>query len=255
MFEREVFNRAIAEYEDSAGQSSIGILNERMLHAVIKRTVTENEEELEVRINGKNIADAKIGGTVYEIQTESLFPVKKKLDFYFNETNFDVNVVFPIPREKYLCWVDSASGEASKPNRSTKKRTLTDYADTLIYNTEYINDPRFTLTLLYISECEYRNLDGKRSKDKKRGSTRIERRPCDLLGVETLKTLDDFAKYLLPSVPCFTRKSYAKEKKLTSKRKCACALKMAETLGIAEKCGKVKNEIQYRIIPKEEWKS
>ena len=251
MFEKERFKNAIAEYEKNSDTDAIGTLNERMLHAVIKKCITDNEEELEVKIEGKNVADAKVGDTVYEIQSESLFPVKKKLDFYLNKTDLNVNIVFPVPREKYICWTDPESGEISGPNRSPKKRSLVDYTNTLIFITDYIDNPRMTLTALYISECEYRNLDGKRSRDRKRGSTRIERRPIELFGYEELKGRDAYI-FLLPSEDVFTRKSYAKEKKLTSVRKCSYAIKMMEYLGMIRRDGKNGKEILYRVTEKYE---
>ena len=247
MLEKERFKRAIEEYEEQSDPHRIGTMNERMLHAVIKSCIADSDDELEVKICGKNIADVLKENTAYEIQTESLFPVKKKLDFYFSNTDHNVNVVFPVPREKYVCWADPESGELSKKNRSPKKRTLTDYADTLIFLTDYIGDERLTLTVLYISECEYRNLDGKRSKDKKRGSTRIERVPIELLFVEEYKTKDDY-RFLLPRESRFTAKTYAKDKKLTSGRKVACAIKTMLNLGMIRICGKEGRCILYETI-------
>jgi len=253
--ERERFKKIIEEYESSETGCEIGTLNEGMLHAVIKRFIADGEGETEVRISGKNIADVIKGDTVYEIQTENLYPVKKKLDFYLSKTDYNVNVVFPIPREKYLCWSDPESGELSRMNRSPKSRSLVDYADTLIYLTEYVSDPRLTLTVLYISECEYRNLDGKRSRDKKRGSTRIERVPLDLLGIETFKGVRDYSFLLPPAISagaqgerrCFTLKEYAKVKKLTSKRRTACAVKMMTALGLIRLCGKKGRANLYEV--------
>lgn len=242
----ERFMRAISEYEKADVRDTIGVLNEKMLHSVIKDCIASSSDELEVCIGKRNYADVLIGNTAYEIQTENLFPVKKKLDFYFSNTDYNVNIVFPIAAEKYVCWIDPESGEASSPHRSPKKRSLIDHTDTLIYLTEYIGDPRLTLTVLYISECEYRNLDGKRSLDKKRGSTRIERKPLSLISCEELKVKDDY-KFLLPRDEFFTAKSYAKGKKLRSKRRIAYAIKMMLALGFISVCGKEGRAILYKV--------
>ena len=76
------FRAAIEEYNSGRARDNIGELREKMLHSVIKSTVAGDDGECEVRINGHNIADCLKDNTVYEVQTESLFPVKKKLDFY-----------------------------------------------------------------------------------------------------------------------------------------------------------------------------
>ncbi len=247
MIDKIRFDEEIKKYEKNE-ETRIGVLNEGMLHAVIKNCISHDPSECEVRIYGKNIADVLIGDTAYEIQTESLYPMKKKLDFYFSQTELNVNVVFPITEEKYLCWVDPESGEMTKPNHSSKHRTLADYADTLIYLTEYISDPRLTLTLLHISECEYRNLDGKRSKDKKRGSTRLERVPIELISCEEYRSVSDY-RSILPQKEVFTRKEYAKEKKIRSVRTLSCALKFMLALGMIVQEGKEKRELIYKVLP------
>lgn len=249
IFDSNDFSRAIAEYEDGYERDSIGILKEGMLHAVLKSCIADSPEQCEVRIDGKNIADIIKDGTVYEIQTESLFAVKKKLDFYLNSTDYDVNIVFPLPRERSLLWVDNESGETHGPNRSPKKKTVCDICDQLIFLCEYIGNPRVTLTLPVISELEVRNLDGKRSKNKKRGSTRIVRKPLSLIEIQTYSCPEDFS-VLLPSAEIFTREEYRKEKKVHKGRKTTRALSLLCALGLIERTEEKKGRSTlYRVLP------
>ena len=239
------FRAAIEEYNSGRARDNIGELREKMLHSVIKSTVAGDDGECEVRINGHNIADCLKDNTVYEIQTESLFPVRKKLEFYLKNTDYHVDIIFPIPSEKYLSWVEPESGDVHSSGKKCKRRTVADYARELNFVADYIDDPRVTLTLLYISETEYRFLDGKRSKDKKRGSTRIERVPEDLLFGEEFSQKRDFLS-LLPASDRFTRKEYMKDKKIRSVRQMYSAISILLRFGFIVEDGKRGNAICYR---------
>lgn len=241
------FRMAIDSYNENADRDSIGVLREKMLHSVIKSALSHNGGECEVRINGHNIADCLKDNTVYEVQTESLFPAKKKLEFYLENTDYNVDIVFPIPSEKYVAWVDPESGDVHSSGKKCKSRTLADYARELSYVADYVGNGRVTLTLLYISETEYRFLDGKRSRDKKRGSTRIERIPTRLICGEELCDKRDFMA-LLPTLDRFTRKEYMKDKKIRSVRQMYFAISTLLRLGFIVEDGKQGNAICYKTV-------
>ena len=243
----EAFRAAINSYNENGTGNSIGELSEKMLHSVIKTAIASDGGEREVRINGHNIADCLKDNTVYEVQTESLFPVKKKLDFYLKNTDYDVDIVFPIPSEKYVSWVDPESGDIRSSGKRCKTRTVADYARELNYIADYVDDPRVTITLLYISEIEYRFLDGKRSRDKKRGSTRIDRIPTGLICGEEFSERRDFIS-LLPPLDRFTRKEYMKDKRIRSVRQMYSAISILLRLGFIAEDGKIGNAICYRTV-------
>ena len=244
------FRAAIDGYDKNTSRDVIGELREKMLHSVIKASIASDGGECEVRINGHNIADCLKDNTVYEVQTESLFSVKKKLDFYLKNTDYDVDIVFPIPAEKYVSWVDPVSGDVSSSGKRCKKRTVADYARELNYVADHIDDPRVKITFLYISENEYRFLDGKRSKDKKRGSTRIERIPTALLFGEEFCDRRDFIS-LLPTLDRFTRKDYMKDKHIRSVRQTYAAISILLRFGFIEEDGKQGRAICYRTVIKD----
>ncbi len=242
----ERFLLEIQKYEKREKAGGIGTLNEKMLHSVLKSTLSGEKAETEVQIDGHNIADFIENNTVYEVQTERLFPVKKKLEYYLSETCFDIDIIFPISKNKCILWVDPESGEITYPKRKGGEKRLIDEIDEIKYVAPFLQSGRVTLTVLYIAEEELRNLDGKRSKDKKRGSTRIERRPTALLGGEELRRPEDFA-FLLPHENVFTRRSYSKEKKLRSERKVYSALSIMIALGLCKVKGREKRAYIYEL--------
>ncbi len=248
---KERFLSEIEIYEKREENASIGELNEKMLHSVLKATVADGSGECEVRIDGHNIADCIKDNTVYEIQTESLFPVRKKLDYYLQNTCFDIDIVFPIPRKRYKVWVNTENGDVIRPKRGSNPKTLIDKIDELRYIVPYLDGKRVTVSVLYIEEEEWRRLDGKRSKDKKRGSSRIERRPLSLVFGEEIKSREDF-RFLLPEKKEFTKPEYKKEKKIRSERKLFAAIDVLLQLGYIKKEGKRGNAYLYKMIETEE---
>ena len=54
---------------------------ERSLHASLKEHFCPDEAYHEVKI-GKFVADACVDGTIFEIQTGNLAPLRKKIQFY-----------------------------------------------------------------------------------------------------------------------------------------------------------------------------
>ncbi len=244
---RERFLSEIQKYEKKEESSFIGTMNEKMLHSVLKSTVAGDTGECEVRIDGHNIADCIKDNTVYEIQTESLFPVRKKIDFFLGETCFDIDIVFPIPRKRYTLWVNTESGDVIRPARGSNAKTLIDKIDEIRYLLPYIDEERVTLTVVYIEEEEWRRLDGKRSKDRKRGSTRIERRPLQIISGEEIRSARDL-EFLLPVNDEFTKPEYKKEKKIRSERRLFAALDILQKLGYIKKEGKRGNAFLYKRI-------
>ncbi len=238
------FDNEIKCYEKRQS-NEIGTLSEKMLHAVLKRTIAGDLGDCEVKIEGKNIADVVVENKIYEIQSESLFPVKRKLDFYLENTDYDVDIIFPVPHMRYTLWIDIESGEITRPKRRPKIHRLSEKVDELSYVAEYLESGRVNITVLYIDEEELRALDGKRSKDKKRGSSRIERRPLRIVSFEELRSRSDF-EFLLPPADEFGRRDLMKHNRITSSRKLYALLKIISVLDLAEVVGKEKNAYIYK---------
>ncbi len=227
----KAFFERICREETAAARNvylgGIGTLAEKRMHRVLKRAVSDPEFH-EIRLTdalaadgieytGKNrriIADAFYAGEVFEAQTGNFRPLKAKLEWIFENTPYDVTVIHPVCTERYLCWIDTETGEISPPHKGKKKSPKTELADSLYWIQDFMSDPavfsRLRIALFNISAVEYRNRDGW-GKDRKKHSTRSELIPQKLNSVELLYGPGDIADLFLENVPSeFTASDYVK---------------------------------------------
>ena len=223
----------------------IGTLREKRLHAVIKRYLCEDVSTHEIPLqdacsaeiapNAKMVADVLVGNQIYEVQTGSFYPLKKKLSWYLEHTDFHITVVHPMAGIKYLSWIDLNDGRVVSRNKMTRRGHVKDVAGELYWLSEFIGHPRFSLRLLLLEIEEYRILDGY-GKEKKNRASKYERFPVSLLGDVALYEPEDYAFYFLPDtlgpLP-FTAAEYSRASGIRGKAAYA-VLHLLLRLGILE---------------------
>lgn len=225
----------------------IGTLGEKTLHRVLKRFFCDAECVHEVKL-GDFVADAVLGGVIYEIQTGGFFPLKKKLQYYKENTDYSVRIVCPVVKKKSLVWVDPESGEMSAPRRTNvglgKWRVLAE----MIYLLPIFDFSRTSLLLAELVVEDYKLLDGY-GKDKKIRASRYERLPRELLALHEIKNRKDFAAHFLPELPeVFGSAEFSKKTGLR-RRSLSAALKVLLTMDIVRIAGKERNKILYEKNP------
>jgi len=141
---------------------SIGMKNERTLHAQIKQWCFQNGDKVEVPVAGY-IVDIVRGDLLIEIQTRNLGSMKRKLKKLLQD--YKVRVIHPIAAEKQITYVDPGSGEKlqAATRKSPKKGTILDVFSELVNITDVLVQPNFELEILLISEEEVRCRDGRGS--------------------------------------------------------------------------------------------
>ena len=77
----------------------IGVLNEKPLHAALKRQYAESNDLFEVLVDGF-VIDIVRGDLLVEIQTQSFAAVKQKLTSLVAQ--HPVRLVYPIAHEKWI---------------------------------------------------------------------------------------------------------------------------------------------------------
>lgn len=88
-------------------RQSIGTLSEKTIHAVVKNFYEPEETRQEVPVGGL-VADIFTGTEIIEIQTRSFDKVRKKLDYFL--PLYPVTIVYPLPRQKWITWIDEETG-------------------------------------------------------------------------------------------------------------------------------------------------
>lgn len=185
----------------------IGTLSEKSVHAILKNYYEPDEDHQEIPIDNY-VADIYAAGEIIEIQTRQFNKLRDKLEAFL--PLYQVTVVYPIPREKWLIWIDQESGELSKKRKSPAKGNPYVAFPELYKIKMFLKDPNLKLRLVLIDMEEYRLLNGW-SKDKKKGSSRFDRIPTELVEEVEVNCLEDYMQF----VPCelegsFTSKEFAK---------------------------------------------
>ena len=224
-------------------KNGIGTLSEKTLHAVLKNYYEPHTDNHEIKVGGY-VADIVGENGVIEIQTRQFNRLLKKLEAFLEFC--DVTVVYPMPALKYLRWLDLNTGELSERRKSPHKAKIYEVFPELYKIKFTLDNPRFHLCLCMLEVEEIRYLNGW-SKDKKRGSSRCDRIPVDILDEVHINSVEDFKKLVPENLPqTFTSADYAKACKIN--RSCAqTGLNVLTYTQTVKRVGKNANSILYTI--------
>lgn len=238
------FAEACCKVTADRQREGIGTLGEKTLHAVLKYYYEPDPQYHEQKI-GRYFADIAHGNRIVEIQTRNFARLKDKLNAFLTE-GYQITVVYPIARTKWLSWIDE-NGNISPLHKSPKKGTPWQAAVEFYNLRALLPHPNLTLCILLCDMEEYRNLDGW-SRDKKRGSSRYERFPVCYGEEILLRTTADWQALLPPKLPdTFTRSDYQKQSKLGGMA-LSGALTLLTQMHVIEKCPAEGRRIVYRKV-------
>lgn len=196
---------------EEEAKAQIGTYREKSIHAGLKKLLDPDESHYEVKL-GRYIADLFDGRRVTEIQTRSFYKMKSKLDAFLADTDRipdGVRLIFPATGEKHVYWVGE-SGEITGGRKSPKHWGKQDVFRELYAIRGYLSHPRLSVEMIVVNYDEFRRLDGW-SRDKKSGSTKIDRVPTSFGERIVLSSEEDYASLIPASLPeFFTISDYAK---------------------------------------------
>lgn len=183
---------------------------ERSLHLAMKRHFCPDESLHEQRI-GKYIADAFDGKTLFEIQTGSFSSLRKKIQFYLENTDFNVLVIHPLAYNKRIIWIDKDTGNvAAKPRLSAKHETVISSLPQIFYLNEFLGHPRLSFCFPLLEISELRLLDGY-GKDRKKRSTSVDKLAGELYEIKYVNSASDIADIIRSRLPSsFSRSELSK---------------------------------------------
>ena len=185
----------------------IGTLAEKTVHAILKHYYESDEDKQEIPIENY-VADIYANGEIIEIQTRQFDKLRKKLEAFL--PLYPVTVVYPIPREKWLIWIDEESGEMSSKRKSPKKGNAYMVFPELYKIKMFLKDENLRIRPVLLDMEEYRLLNGW-SRDKKKGSSRFDRIPKDLVEEVEIDCRQDYLQFVPYELEePFTAKTFAK---------------------------------------------
>ena len=227
-------------------KKGIGTLGEKTLHAVLKNYYEPFEQNHEIKV-GRFVADIVGEQGVIEIQTRSFGNLLEKLDNFLEFC--EITVVYPLPALKYVSWLDMETGELSPKHKSPKKCRIYDAFKEIIRIKYALDNPRFHLVLCFLDVDEIRFLNGW-SENKKRGSSRCDRIPKDIIEEVRFDCVEDYRRFLPDGLPEeFTSAHYAKACKI-NKQLASNGLNILNYLGLVERVGKKGNSFIYKVVEK-----
>lgn len=222
----------------------IGTLSEKTVHAVLKNYYAPDEDTQEIPIENY-VADIYADGEIIEIQTRNFNTMRNKLQAFL--PLYPVTIVYPVPNEKWIIWIDEESGELSQKRKSPVKGNIYPVFRELYRIKMFLKNPNLHLRVVLLNMEEYRLLNGW-SRDKKKGSSRYDRIPTELVKEITIDCLQDYLQFLPYDLPEeFTTADFAKKVRIT-RALSSTALNLLHYVGVVERIGKNGNSYIYRVV-------
>jgi hypothetical protein len=212
---RKKFKASIDKYVGAKyDRHTIGILNEKTIHSVVKDYFSADEDLKEVPV-GSFFADICDGDNITEIQTAGFGKLRDKLTYFLPD--YKVTLVYPMQHFKWTIWVDPESGELNGHNKSPITGNVYRAFKELYRIKTFLKHPNLRVIILLIDMDEYRLLDGW-SQNKKRGSHRYDRIPLELIDEIEFADIYDYMALVPDALPEeFTGADLAKAVHIKSK--------------------------------------
>ena len=221
----------------------IGTLSEKTVHAILKNYYEPDEDKQEIPIENY-VADIYAEGEIIEIQTRQFNKMRDKLNTFL--PLYPVTIVYPIPREKWLIWIDEESGELSNKRKSPAKGNPYIAFIELYKIKMFLKDPNLKLKLVLMDMEEYRLLNGW-SRDRKKGSSRYDRIPTELVEEIEINCVQDYMQFVPYELPVqFTTKDFAKSAHIPVNLS-QTVLNILFYMGIVKRTGKKGNFYLYEV--------
>jgi len=221
----------------------IGTLSEKTVHAIMKNYYEPNEDNHEVKIEGY-VADIYNEQGIIEIQTRQFNKMRAKLSTFLNL--YPVTIVYPMPYNKWVFWIDNETGETTKKRKAPKKWSAYDAFFELYKIKEFLKNPNLRMRLVLMDMEEYRLLNGWNA-SKKRGSTRFDRIPLEIKQEVVIEQPEDYMQFIPYDIEeQFTSKEFAKAAKIKVDT-ARLVLNILYYVGVVKRVGKEGNSFVYEV--------
>jgi len=222
----------------------IGTLSEKTVHAILKNYYEPDEDRQEIPIENY-VADIYADGEIIEIQTRQFNKMRDKLSAFL--PLYPVTIVYPIPREKWIVWINEESGELSKKRKSPVKGNPYIAFPELYKIKMFLKDPNLRLKLVLMDVEEYKLLNGW-SRDRKKGASRYDRIPTELVEEVEINCLRDYMQFVPYELNGeFTSREFAKVAHIPVSL-AQTVLNILYHVGILTRVGKKGNMYLYEVI-------
>lgn len=185
----------------STENAEIGTLSEKWQHQIIKRYLSENPDDHEVKVpSTRFVSDVRVGREVFEVQTGAFYRMQKKIGWYLEQTDWSVTVVHPIPQNRWISWINAETEEITPRKKSPRHGRAEELLPELYGLLPYLGNPRLRFRVLMLEVQDFRLLNP-RSRNPHRGGARFERIPLSLTEELMLSSPSDYIRFLPQGLP------------------------------------------------------
>ena len=190
----------------SGSVENIGILNEKPLHASLKRWYAQPGDQFEVAVDGY-VIDIVRDELLLEIQTGNFASMKSKLNNLVHTHR--IRLIYPIAQEKWIIKLPKKEDEEATRRKSPKRGRVEDLFWEMVSFPHLASNDNFALEVLLIRQEEIRRYDKNRHWRRK-GWGIEERRLLDVVDRRLFEKPADWRNLLPESLETsFTTKDLA----------------------------------------------
>ncbi len=185
--------------------SGIGLLNEKPLHASLKKWYAQPEDRFEVTVDGF-VIDIVRDDLLLEIQTGNFASIKSKLTTLVR--SHQVRLIYPIAQEKWIVKLAKGDGSGVTRRKSPKRGREEDLFWEMVSFPQLLANRNFSIEVLLTREEEVRRYEGKQ-KWRRRGWVIEERRLVKVVDQRLFEELSDWNSFLPEGLESFTARDLA----------------------------------------------
>ena len=257
-FERVCRDILLADRE----REGIGTLNEKKLHTMLKFFVCDDKSCHEIKLDplvpdesedsSENkkakkrrnfVADVLCDCDIFEIQTGHLYPLRDKIEFYLEQTEYNVTIIHPLAIKKHINYIDPGDGTVSRRVHSPKKEHPRDMLPELYSLLPYLGNRRLCARALLFEVEEFRLQSGRRG----RRGEKYERIPTALVDIVDFSSPSDYLDYIPKNLPPrFTTAEFGKAAGYVGIDQYS-AIKVLLKMGLVREDGTIGKAAAYRL--------
>jgi hypothetical protein len=174
----------------------ISTFNEKALHSALKSWYARPGDLYEVPVDGY-IIDVVRDDLLIEIQTRNFSAIRRKVLSLTDR--YHVRLVYPIAREKWIVKLASNAHGKQSRRKSPKRGYAEQVFEELVSFPHLIENPNFSVHVLFIQEEEAQRYDGRRGW-RRRGWVVHERRLLQVVGQRLFLSAADMATLIPPAL-------------------------------------------------------
>lgn len=224
----------------------IGTLSEKTVHGVLKNFFEPEPDYQEVALQGY-FADIYNQEGVIEIQTRGFDRLREKLAVFLNA--YPVTIVYPMPCNKWVLWLDKQTGEVCSTRKSPRHYTMYDAFFELYKIKNYLQNENLKVKLVLMDMQEYKLLQTqkKTKRGQRKVGTKEDRIPMGIREIITIEQPEDYMQFVPYELgETFTSQDFAKAGHISADT-ARMALNILHYMGTVRRIGKQGRAYLYEV--------